>query len=207
MYLDQPLQQYLDDLASSKSTPGGGSASALSGAMGAALASMVARLTVGKTGYEEVQDEVTTIIQQTENLRLRFQELIQADIQAYEQLSACFKLPHSTDEEKANRAKAIQERLVDAALVPLDMVERAVELVQLCQRIAEIGNVNVISDIAAGSMLASSTGASASWMVRVNMRAMKDLEMVNALSTRLTSALDSISEGNQRVTAIVGGRA
>lgn len=207
MYLDQPLQQYLDDLASSKSTPGGGSASALSGAMGAALASMVARLTVGKTGYEEVQDEVTSIIQQTENLRLRFQELIQADIQAYEQLSACFKLPHSTDEEKANRAKAIQERLVDAALVPLDMVERAVELVQLCQRIAEIGNVNVISDIAAGSMLASSTGASASWMVRVNMRAMKDLEMVNALSTRLTSALDSISEGNQRVTAIVGGRA
>ncbi|HET8913743.1 MAG TPA: cyclodeaminase/cyclohydrolase family protein [Ktedonobacteraceae bacterium] len=207
MYLDQPLQQYLDDLASSKSTPGGGSASALSGAMGAALASMVARLTVGKTGYEEVQDEVKSIIQQTENLRLRFQELIQADIQAYEQLSACFKLPHSTDEEKANRAKAIQERLVDAALVPLDMVERAVELVQLCQRIAEIGNVNVISDIAAGSMLASSTGASASWMVRVNMRAMKDLEMVNALSTRLTSALDSISEGNQRVTAIVGGRA
>jgi formiminotetrahydrofolate cyclodeaminase len=207
VYLDQPLQQYLDDLASSKSTPGGGSASALSGAMGAALASMVARLTVGKTGYEEVQDEVKSIIQQTENLRLRFQELIQADIQAYEQLSACFKLPHSTDEEKANRAKAIQERLVDAALVPLDMVERAVELVQLCQRIAEIGNVNVISDIAAGSMLASSTGASASWMVRVNMRAMKDLEMVNALSTRLTSALDSISEGNQRVTAIVGGRA
>ena len=207
MYLDQPLQHYLDDLASSKATPGGGSASALSGAMGAALASMVARLTVDKTGYEEVQDEVKSIIQQTENLRLRFQELIQADIQAYEQLSACFKLPHSTDEEKANRAKAIQERLVDAALVPLDMVERAVELVQLCQRIAEIGNVNVISDIAAGSMLASSTGASASWMVRVNMRAMKDLEMVNALSTRLTSALDSISEGNQRVTAIVGGRA
>lgn len=207
MYLDQPLQKYLDDLASSKSAPGGGSAAALSGAMGAALASMVARLTLGKTGYEEVQEDIETIIQQTEQLRLRFQELIQADIQAYEQLSACFKLPHATDEERAARTQAIQERLVDAALVPLDMVERAVELIQLCQRIAEIGNVNVLSDIAVGSMLGSSTGASASWMVRVNLQAMKDLEMVNALSARLSTALDKISEGNQRVTAIVGGRA
>ena len=76
MYLDKPLHYYLDELASVKSTPGGGSASALSGAMGAALASMVARLTLGKADYVEVQPEIEALLQQTEKLRGRFQELI-----------------------------------------------------------------------------------------------------------------------------------
>ncbi|GAC1642322.1 MAG: hypothetical protein NVS4B12_05450 [Ktedonobacteraceae bacterium] len=73
MYINTPLQQYLDDLASSQSTPGGGSASALSGAMGAGLASMVARLTLGKADYADVQQEIESLIQQTEQLRTRFQ--------------------------------------------------------------------------------------------------------------------------------------
>src|SRR2546430_10371113 len=79
MYLDKPLLYYLDELASAKSTPGGGSASALSGAMGAALASMVARLTLGKADYVEVQPEIEALLQETEKLRGRFQELMQED--------------------------------------------------------------------------------------------------------------------------------
>src|SRR5438067_11583477 len=93
MYLEQTLQHYLDDLASAQPTPGGGSAAALSGAMGAALASMVSRLTLGKADYADVQAEIETLVQQTEQLRTRFQQLIQEDIAAYGKLSASFKLP------------------------------------------------------------------------------------------------------------------
>src|SRR5882757_5337934 len=142
MYLDKSLQEYLDDLASDRPTPGGGSTAALSGAMGAALACMVARLTLGKADYAAVQPEIESAIEHVEWLRTRFQQLIQADIEAYGQLSACFKLSRTTSEEKAARTKAIQEQLVEAALVPLEMAENAADLIQHCQRIAEIGNKN-----------------------------------------------------------------
>jgi len=207
MYLDQPLQQYLDDLASSQPTPGGGSASALTGAMAAALASMVARLTLGKDKYADVQQEIEQLLQQTDNLRNRFQQLMQDDINAYGRLSESFKMPRETSEERADRSAAIQARLVDAALVPLEIVECAAELVRYCRRIAEVGNASVLGDVATGSMLASSAGAGAAWMVRANLRAMKDIELVSALGDRLSAALDIISEGSQHVTNIVGERA
>ncbi|GCE02869.1 cyclodeaminase/cyclohydrolase family protein [Dictyobacter aurantiacus] len=207
MYLDKPLQEYLDDLASSKSTPGGGSTAALSGAMGSALACMVSRLTLSKADYADVHPEIETILTQTERLRTRFQELMQADIDAYGKLSAHFKLPRGTAEEKTARTQAIQSGLVEAALVPLEMVERASELVQHCQRIAEIGNKNVLSDIATAAMMASGAGTGAAWMVRANLNSMKDAERISALNSRLNAALDTIQAGSQRVVAIVGERA
>src|SRR5437762_13040191 len=118
MYLERQLREYLDDLASVKPTPGGGSTAALSGAMGAALVCMVARLTLGKAEYAAVHAETEKIIQSVEALRARFQVLMSEDMEAYGRLSACFKLPKATGEEKAARTKAIQASLVDAALVP-----------------------------------------------------------------------------------------
>jgi formiminotetrahydrofolate cyclodeaminase len=207
MYLDKPLQTYLDELASSQPTPGGGSAAALSGAMGAGLASMVARLTLGKDAYASVQQEIAAISQHTERLRTRFQQLMQEDIDAYGHLSATFKLPRTTPEEKAARTDAMQKQLANAALVPLEIAECSAELVQYCLRIAEIGNANVLSDIATAIALTTSAGTGASWMVRTNLRAMKDLELVNALSNRLGVALDTIAAYSQQVVNKVGERA
>ncbi len=207
MNIDQTLQNYLDDLASSQPAPGGGSASALSGAMGAALASMVCRLTLGKEAYAGVQQEIEGLLSQTEKLRLRFQQLVQEDVEAYGQLSACYKLPRETSEERAARTAAIQKQLVEAALVPLEVVESAAELIQCCQRIAEIGNATVLSDVAAGAILASSAGEGAALMVRINLRSMKNEALVAELGERLSKALTLISEGVQRVRRIVGGRA
>jgi len=206
MYLEQPLQQYLDDLASANSTPGGGSASAISGAMGAALASMVARLTIGKANYADVEQEITALLQQTERLRERFQQLMQEDIDAYGKLSAAFKLSRYTEEERSARTEAIQEQLAEAALVPLEVVECSAELVKCCRRFAEIGNKNVLSDIAAGALLGASAGMGAAWMVRVNLQSMKDAELVDVLSDRLGVALDTITEWNQEILTIVGSR-
>lgn len=206
MYLDKPLQNYLDDLASAQPTPGGGSAAALSGALGAALACMVARLTLGKADYASVEEEISSLLQESERLRARFQQLVQEDIDAYGRLSACFKMPRTTGEERAARTNAIQQRLAEAALVPLEVAECAAELIRCCRRIAEIGNANVLSDIAAGAALAASAGSGAAWMVRVNLRMMKDHERGQALNERLNVALDAIATGNQQVIDIVGGR-
>ncbi len=207
MYIDQTLRHYLDDLASAQPAPGGGSAAAVSGAMGAALASMVCRLTLGKEVYAEVQQEIEGLLRQTENLRLRFQQLMQEDIEAYGRLSSCYKMPRETSEERAARGAAIQKQLVEAALVPLEMAERAAELIQCCQRIAEIGNVTVLSDVMTGAILASSAGEGAALMVRINLRPMKNEELVAELGGRLSRAQALIAEEVQRVSSIVGGRA
>ncbi len=206
MYLDQTLQHYLDDLASSQPAPGGGSAAALSGAMGAGLASMVCRLTLGKEAYAAVQQEIEGLLRQTEKLRLRFQQLMQEDIEAYGRLSASYKLPRETGEERVTRSTTIQERLVEAALVPLEVTECAAELIQCCQRIAEIGNATVLSDVVMGAILASSAGEGAALMVRINLRAMKNEKLVAEWGERLRGALILISEGVQRVRSIVGSR-
>lgn len=206
MYIDEPLQGFLDDLASEKSTPGGGSASAVAGAMGAALASMVARLTLHRQDYAAVHEEMEHLLQQAELLRQRFEELVQEDIAAYGKLSSAYKMPRGTDEEKEVRSRAIQEHLVEAALVPLEMVENAAELLLYCERIAEIGNKSVLSDIGVGAMLVAGAGIGASWMVSVNLQSMKDEELVDALNERLSKAMDSIMVGNQRVITMVGER-
>jgi len=175
--------------------------------MGAALASMVARLTLGKADYVEVQPEIEALLQQTEKLRGRFQELMQEDIEAYGRLTASFKMPRGTPEEVDVRSKSIQEQLVEAALVPLEMAECGSALVKCCHRIAEIGNANVLSDVATGALLASSAGAGAAWIVRANLLSMKEQELVEVLSKRLSTALDDITIYSQQITSIVGERA
>ncbi|HKV58331.1 MAG TPA: cyclodeaminase/cyclohydrolase family protein [Ktedonobacteraceae bacterium] len=207
MYIEESIQHYLDELASAQPTPGGGSASALSGALGAALASMVCRLTPGKAGYEEVQTEIEHIWEQTEQLRTRFAQLLQEDIDAYGRLSTAYKMPRATDEERSERATAIQQQVVKAALVPLEVVECAAQLAQYCERIAEIGNTNVLSDIVAAVVLADASAGGAASMVRINLRAMKDTALAGKLEERLASALQVIAQHRLEVAVIVGRRA
>lgn len=207
MYVEGSIQRYLDDLASARPIPGGGSASALSGAMGAALASMVCRLTLSKTGYEEVQSEIEHILEQTELLRTRFATLLQEDIAAYGRLVAAYRLPRATDQERLERAATIQKQLLEAAAVPLEVVERAAQLMQLCQRIAEVGNTNVLSDIVAATALADASAGGATSMARINLRSLKDTKLAGELEERLTTALQTITQYRLEVAAIVGRRA
>jgi formiminotetrahydrofolate cyclodeaminase len=175
--------------------------------MAAALACMVCQLTLGKEKYADVQDEITQLLQQSEEQRQRFQQLMAEDITAYGRLSACFKMPRDDEDQRRMRADAIQLCLHQAALVPLEMSERAVEVAQICQRVAEIGNANVLSDIAAAAMFAASAGTSAAWMVRINLKSLKDEALVADLSTRLSAALSELTTRCQQVTALVGERA
>jgi formiminotetrahydrofolate cyclodeaminase len=207
MYIDEPIQRYLDDLASAQPTPGGGSTAALSGAMGAALASMVCRITLGKEAYAQVQQEIEELLAKTENLRSRFQQLMQEDIEAYGHLSASYKLPRATSEEREYRVDMIQKQLVGAALVPLEVVECAAELIKLCQRIAEIGSISVLSDVATGAILASCSARGAAFMVRINLRSIKNETLAVELEDRLNTSLATIAEIVDQVINTVEGRA
>jgi methenyltetrahydrofolate cyclohydrolase len=207
MYIEESIQHYLDELASAQPTPGGGSASALSGALGAALASMVCRLTPGKAGYEQVQTEIEHIWEQTEQLRGRFAQLLQEDIVSYGRLAAAYRMPHVTDEERMQRTTTIQKQLTQAARVPLESVECAAKLTRLCQRLAEIGNVNVLSDILVATALARAAAEGASSMVRINIRGMKNSGLAAELEERLVNALQTVEQGRLDVAVIVGRRA
>ncbi|HXZ03893.1 MAG TPA: cyclodeaminase/cyclohydrolase family protein [Ktedonobacteraceae bacterium] len=205
--MEETLHRYLDDLASAQPAPGGGSTAALSGAMGAALASMVCRITLSKDAYADVRQEIEELLGKTEYLRGRFQQLMQEDIEAYGRLATSYKLPRETNEEQAHRSDRIQKQLREAALVPLEVVECAADLIKSCQRIAEIGNVAVLSDIATGAILASSAGKGAAFMVRINVRSMKDQKLALEIEDRLKAALTVLEAGVDQVTNIVGGRA
>jgi len=207
MYIEETLHRYLDELASAQPTPGGGSTAALSGAMGAALASMVCKITIGKETYAGVRQEIEELLRRTEYLRSRFQQLIQEDIEAYGHLSASYKLPRETSEERKYRTEMLQKQLVEAALVPLEVVECAAELIQLCQRIAEIGGITVLSDIETGAILASCAGKGAAFMVRINVRSIKNDTLVVEFEDRLNTALAIIDVGVDQVRTIVEGRA
>ena len=206
MYIEETLHRYLDDLASAQPAPGGGSTAAFSGAMGAALASMVCRITSANEAYRDIRQEIEVLLAKTEYLRERFQQLLQADIDAYGRLSTSYKLPRETDEERRYRSEMIQKQLVEAATVPLEVVECAAELIKTCQSIAGIGSVSVLSDVATGAILAAGSAKGASFMVRINLRYMRNHTLTLEFEDRLHSALAGIDSGVDQVTSIVGSR-
>ena len=118
MIKEASVEKFLDDLASSKATPGGGSAAAVMGAMGAALVSMVCNLTIGKKNYAEVEPEMRAILADSEALRSRIAGMVAEDVAAFDQLMAAYGLPKDTDEQKAARSAAIQEGLKGATDAP-----------------------------------------------------------------------------------------
>lgn len=178
MYINQPLNKYLDEAAAKLPAPGGGSVSALCGALGAAMASMVANFTVGKEKYKEVENEVSQLLSQSEELRKRLMKLMDADVEVYGKVSAAYRLPKATDEEKAKRSQAIQEACKEALKVPLKTAECCHEILKLSQRLVDIGNVNLISDVGVAVILAEAALQGAALNVEINLVSLKDEHFV-----------------------------
>lgn len=172
--VDKPVSHFLDELASNAPAPGGGSVAALSGALGAALVSMVCNLTLGKKGYEEVQDEIQDLLTQAEALRRELTDLLEADVAAYTAYSQAAKLPRETEEQKTARAEAMQTALKNATLVPLRIAEAAVKVMDLCMPVAEKGNKFAVSDAGVAVLMAEASLRSAALNVLINLRTLKD---------------------------------
>ncbi|HNS38575.1 MAG TPA: glutamate formimidoyltransferase, partial [Anaerolineaceae bacterium] len=133
---------FLDQLASATPAPGGGSAAAHTGAAGAALVAMVARLTIGKKKYESVKDQMWALIEQAETLRAELTAAVDEDAAAFEAVMAAFKLPKDTEEQQAARNAAVQQATFAAAQVPLTVARRAVQVMDLALQAAQLGNLN-----------------------------------------------------------------
>jgi formiminotetrahydrofolate cyclodeaminase len=167
--IDKPVSQFLTELASSAPAPGGGSVAALSGALGAALVSMVCNLTVGKKKYADVEKDIKALLENSERLRHKLADLLQADVQAYTAVSQAMKMPRATDEEKVARAKVMQQALKKATDVPLQIAEACVEVIALCQPAAEKGNKNAVSDAGVAILLAEAGLRSAALNILINL--------------------------------------
>jgi len=191
MLTEKPVTTFLDELSSSAPAPGGGSVAALSGALGAALVSMVCSLTVGKKKYADVQEDIEALLEKSEALRKELTDLLEEDVKAYTAYSKAAKMPRQTEEEKAERAEAMQEALKVATDVPLRIAEAAVKVMYLCRPAAEKGNVWAVSDAGVAVLMAEAALRSAALNVLINLGSLKD----KVFAAQKRAKLESLLEG------------
>ncbi len=167
-------RHFLDDLAAATAAPGGGSAAAYAGAMGAALIAMVAGLTIGKKKYLAVEAEMQAVRVQAEELRKVLTGAVEDDSAAFEAVMGALKLPKETDEQQKARTAAIHIATINAAYVPLQTVKNAIKVMELAARCAVDGNLNAISDAMSGAAMASAALTAAGYNVRINLNSLED---------------------------------
>jgi formiminotetrahydrofolate cyclodeaminase len=206
MMKDKPIQQFLDELASKAPTPGGGSAAAIMGAMGAALVSMVCNLTVGKKNYEGVEGEMKEVLEQAEHLRTRLTDMVRADVEVFDKVMGAYGLPKDTDEQKQARSQAIQSALKAATDVPLECARACAEVVKLSKTVAEKGNRNVVSDAGVAVVAGYAALRSAALNVHVNAGAIKDEAFVASRLDELNRVMADLEELNEEVYRLVKGK-
>lgn len=188
---------FLDGLASEQPTPGGGGAAAISGAMGAALVSMVCNLTIGKKKYAEVEEELKGLREKAEDLRATLTGMIAEDVAAFDAVMGAYGLPKASDDEKAARAEAIQVALRQATDVPLACCRACREVIDLAAVAAEKGNLNVISDAGVAVLSAHAGLRSAALNVSVNAKAITDRDFAEGRLRELNDLLsgtDALTE-------------
>lgn len=201
--VNQTVGLFLDELASNSPAPGGGSVAALSGAVGAALSSMVSNLTKGKQGYETVQDDITELLEKSENLRKELTDLIDKDTEAFNKVMSALKMPKATDEQKEKRKNALQIAFKHAAEVPLETAQKCAQVIEIACVIAQKGNKNSISDAAVSAVMSRAGVQAAILNVRINLGSIKDPAYVQQRSTQLEELWNHATEKSAEVLAIV----
>lgn len=186
IYRLRSVDGYLRDLASSLPAPGGGSAAALAGALGAALAAMVANFTKGKEQFAAVQREVRDILQALDDLREELLELVDQDVQVYERVSAAYKMPRESEQQQQRRQQAIQYACKKAAGVPKAIAEACDRAIELSAQLCDIGNPNLISDVGCAVRLAAAARHCAWLNVAINLSFIED----EAFHAKMNEALD-----------------
>jgi formiminotetrahydrofolate cyclodeaminase len=202
MYLEGQMAGFIDKLASSSPEPGGGAASAAVAALGAALVSMVANLTVGKEKYAGVQDRITEMLEASEKTRHELQDLVQKDTEVYGVLAAAFKMPRETGGEKAKRNEAVQSALREAAAVPFKIAEKCLEVAKLSEVAAEIGNVNAVSDAGVAAILAEAGAQCAALNVKINLNSIDDKILVQEKWEAIKDILSRVEELRESVVKV-----
>jgi len=190
-------------VASSTPAPGGGSVVAHVGALGAALAQMVAGLTVGRKKYASVEHEMKELGLEAARLVTELQGLVVRDTNAYEAVTTAYKLPKETEEQVAVRAAAIDSALVYAAQVPLETAQACARVAELAATAAVKGNINAASDAGVAALLAEAACRGAAYNVRINVSSMTDKSKGAALAAQAERVLAAASRQAAAATAVV----
>ena len=182
MLTELTIKEFINKVISNDPVPGGGSVSALNGALAGALAAMVANLTIGRKKYAEVNDIMVELSSRFEKLSSRLIEDVDRDSDAYNRVFAAFKMPKETDEEKQARSEAIQRETKYAAQVPMEVARAVYEVLPMIDTVAQKGNSNAVTDACVSMMCARTAILGALLNVRINLTSIKDDEFVKAMS-------------------------
>ena len=202
MYIEGRIVDFLDRLASSSPEPGGGSASARGAALGAALVCRVANRSLGPEEVAHVQDRISRLLEDSEEVRRRLQALVQEDTEVYGVLAGAFKMPRETDAEKAARNEAIQAACREATMVPYAIAEQCLEVARLSEVAADIGNVGAVSDAGVAVLLADASARSAALNVKINLTTIKDPAFNEEKWSGITDILSRTAELKDKVVEI-----
>jgi formiminotetrahydrofolate cyclodeaminase len=203
---DMGVEPFLEALASSAATPGGGSAAAIIGAMGAALVSMVCNLTIGKKKYADVEDEMKHVLGKAESLRRRLTGMIEDDVQAFDKVMAAYGMPKETDADKRKRDDAIQAALKLATDVPMRCCHAAREVIDLAGIASDKGNLNVISDAGVAVLAGYAALRSAALNVFTNARMINDRAFADAKLEELHELLAGAESATENAYDVVKGK-
>jgi glutamate formiminotransferase/formiminotetrahydrofolate cyclodeaminase len=200
---EQTVAAFVASLASSSPTPGGGSAAAQAGTLAAALAQMVAGLTVGKKQYAGVRDEMEAVMQRAAQLVQRLSQLVELDAESYAAVSGAYRLPKGTPEQIAQRNAAITAALIGASEVPLETARACADVAALSEVVATKGNRNAVSDAGVSALLAEAACRGAVYNVRINVASLPDKDAGRALVEAANEFLRETSAHAALVTAEV----
>ena len=203
MLANLKITEYLAKAAAGTAVPGGGSVAALNAALAAGLTEMVANLTVGKKGYEAVEDDMKDLAAKAARLRSTLTAAIDKDAEAYTEVMTAYKLPRTTDEEAAVRKQKIQEAIKHAALVPLEVARDALAVIDLAGRAIRKGNKNAASDGAVAAMNARTAALAALYNVRINLSSIEDEAFVEELAQEVNVLQDQVGEKENEALSYV----
>ena len=206
MIEQQTVNEFLTALSSKRPTPGGGGASALAGALSGALGLMVGNLTVGKKKYADVEADVAAAMSRLEEARDRMVRLAQEDAEVFAPLAAAYGRPAGTEEEKARKAQVMEENLLAASLVPLRIMELAVEVLSDLEELEKKGSVMAVSDVGVAVQFARTAVTGAVMNVYINTKSMKNREKAQEINDRAGKALEEGIRLADQVYNIVLGR-
>lgn len=200
------IDAFLDRLASSDPTPGGGALAALTGASAAAMLAMVGNLTRGRPRFAEVEGEAAAIVAEADQRRQRLLALADADAEAYGVVSGAYRLPRATDAEKQSRATAIESAMHGATDVPVDTTMEARAVLQLALRIAQTGNPTVLPDVAVAAHIAVAAVRSAATQAEYNLASINDRPFAARMQERIDRALGDLDGLASHVLEVVESR-
>jgi len=171
---NKTLEEFSEITAADEPVPGGGSVAAYSGALASALSEMVAKLTMSKKKYENVEKEMKEIVEKSKKIRKKMMDNIEKDSLAFNDVMKSYKLPKNSNIEKEKRTKEIQNSLMNAAEVPLEVAKESYEILELAEIVVKKGNKNAVTDGLVSAMMARTAALSALLNVKINLESIKD---------------------------------